>query len=129
MKALLIPAVLVPLTVSGSSRAATHSPQPTGLYSTMTISARTGDASGFEIFLLPGLDSMYVLFQIAEGAPSDPVLVRAAVADGAISFDLSPTIQQSLGRFTGTVSRAMLTGRFQDGTQITLPRRNSIWQR
>jgi hypothetical protein len=75
-----------------------------------------------------GMDGHYdVHFQMAEGVPEEPALVRASVVGSDIQFTVPDT-----GTFKGTVRADTLVGKmtFVSGNEeeIRLPRRKSYWQ-
>ncbi len=130
MKFILLSAT-VPLALAIAVVGAQPSQRPrvTGIYSDMRSSAQTGDADGYEIFVLWGVDKGFVLVQEAEGAPGDPVLVPAVLTDSTLTFDLRETILRGLGQFSGRFQGNQLNGRFTGvARQLVLARGRSFWQ-
>ncbi len=89
------------------------------------------DVGGMEVFITfttNGMDGHYnVHFQMAEGVPEEPALVRASVSGNDIQFTVP-----EVGTFKGTVGADALVGKmtFVGGNEeeIRLPRRRSYWQ-
>jgi hypothetical protein len=108
---------------------ATNSSPVTGIYSDMHVSATTGDLGGMEVFVLSSSRATFALVQMAEGAPSTPVLVPATVKDSTITFTLpESSALGGLGTFSGVVRIGHLRGRFTNDYVIDLPRGRSYWQ-
>ena len=126
---LIILFAAVPLALAIGGAQPSQRPRVTGIYSDMRSSAQTGDADGFEIFVLRGVDKSFVLVQEAEGAPSYPVLVPAVLTDSTLTFDLRETILRGLGEFSGRFQGNQLNGRFTGvARQLVLPPGRSFWQ-
>jgi hypothetical protein len=126
---LIILSAAVSLAVAIAVVEPSQRPRMTGIYSDMRSSAQTGDADGFEIFVLRGVDKSFVLVQEAEGAPGYPVLVSAVLTDSTLTFDLRETILRDLGEFSGRFQGNQLNGKFTGmARQLVLPRGRSFWQ-
>jgi hypothetical protein len=129
MKRTLFPALLLVVLAAILGARVTQRARVTGIYSTMRSSVQTGDVSGFEIFVLQGVDKSFVLVQEAEGAPGYPVLVEARLTDSTLTFDLKETILRGLGDFTGRFQGTQLRGKFTGVAEpLTLSRGRSFWQ-
>jgi len=115
------------LGVSFNSQAGVPKVQATGVFSNFHYVQEAGDVVGMEIHVLYG-NQYWVLFQLAEGAPSAPVLVEAKVMDGSIEFSL-PESFGILRTFRGKISKSGITGKFAGQSDtIRLPRTKSYWQ-
>ena len=121
-------AILLALVVASSRlNAQKVTVQDTGTFSNMYYNEEGGDALGEEIRILKGGVSYWVLFQYAEGEISVPVLVQAMVRGNQITFRL-PSTCEGFGKFTGTIHKSFLTGKFSDREKpITLKRGKSYW--
>ena len=109
--------------------AAQQRERQTGVYTNMRVSSATGDIGGIEIFVLGSNRGYHVLVQMAEGAPSTPVLAPAQIRDGAILFEMARDSRlRGLGAFEGTIGSGRLQGRFSNGFAVDLERGQSYWQ-
>ena len=125
----LILIALAALAELGRPDVALSPPSVTGIYTDMRVSATTGDLGGMEVFVLSSKRGEFALVQMAEGAPSAPVLVSASVKDSTITFTLpSSSALGGLGAFLGVVKGGHLRGRFANDYVIDLPRGKSYWQ-
>jgi len=102
------------------------------MFSDMHFVEEAGDVLGMEVFIVYSTDGLsgrhYALFQIAEGAPSPPVLVPVTVAADRIEF-VVPDLLETYGRFRGRVTPQALVGRFEKWDHdVVLPRGGSYWQ-
>jgi hypothetical protein len=111
------------------------SSSPTGIYSDFKYNTEGGDLLGAEVFLVRGTKGYFVIFQSAQGIPSDPVVVVATVKDGKLTFQLPKNESDYSGLFEATIYRDRLEGGFLDG-QLTpdgkkrfiLRKKKSYWQ-
>jgi hypothetical protein len=99
-----------------------------GIYSSMQ--AADGEYSGFEFIILPSDAGPFVVVQVAEGSPQQPVLLSARLGgtrssdNDAIQFD-----HPEWGPFRGVIAGDSLVGEFPRAKHtITLRRGQSIWQ-
>jgi len=99
-------------------------PQIAGLFSNMGVGAESGDVGGVELFITYGRDGFYALFQMAEGIPDVPVLVKLEVRDSTVTFTFpaDSRYHEGLRTFTGTVAGNGLTGKFANGYSVRLVR-------
>ncbi len=127
--AILAP-LLLPLALANASTV--ERVKITGCFTDMHDVAETGDVVGMEVCVRYGSSGEgadhWVLFQIAEGRPAPPVLVRAAVKGDSVEFTL-PVSQGRVGTFKGKVSASACVGTFS-GMQspVRLPRGKSYWE-
>ncbi len=86
------------------------------IYSRFCWHAEAGDLLGERILLFQDapLSKRYVVFQEAEGVPTQPEGVPASIGNGTIQFEVFANAPKPL-RFTGTITPDAITGRF-DGT-------------
>jgi hypothetical protein len=90
------------------------------------MEAVEGDYSGFEIFVLPSSEGDFVVFQMAEGWPSKPLLLAAARTSDSDSLAFE---HPEMGPFRGAISGDSLIGEFtRMRYTIRLARGPSIWQ-
>lgn len=85
----------------------------------------SGDISGYEIVVLPGIDHPNVVFQCAVGDVEQPILVAAKLEDQGLSFDV-PTNNLCPGHFVARVSGNSLT-LTSGASVIHLKRGTSFW--
>jgi len=104
---------------------------PTGIYSSLAASERSGDFVGLEIFVLQGATGHFAVIQGSEGAPGDPITVPLQVNGNAVRFSIPGRCACALpeGIYEAQLSqnRATLRGPGTFGER-QLPRRNSFWQ-
>ena len=115
---------MMPVALAGSSNA--EKVRVTGCFSDMRYVEEVGDVVGMGVFILHSTDGVsgdyWVVFQIAEGSPAPPVLVKATGSGEELSFTL-PASAGVLGIFKGTVSGVALVGKFSGMQEtIRLPR-------
>ena len=106
----------------------------TGIYSDMTFNQEGGDVVGVEIFVIFSRAGYFVVFQDAEGSPSEPVVVPAKIKNNEITFVL-PARNGYSGNFRGRIGNGSLTGKFNSGQlsssgtgEFKLRRKLSYWQ-
>jgi hypothetical protein len=101
---LLLCLVLLSCAARGPSASSTLRPRVTGMFSSMHFTEESGDVGGMEVFITyarNGVDGHYwVRFQMAEGVPDEPALVRAIVIRNDIEFTVP-----DLGDFKGVARR------------------------
>jgi hypothetical protein len=124
---LLLSLSLTSCAARGPAASRSHRPQITGIFSSMHFIPEAEDVGGMEVFITYASGHYNVHYQIAEGAPEEPALVRGSVVGNNIEFTVPDT-----GTFKGTVQADALVGKmtFVSGNeeQIRLPRRKSYWQ-
>jgi hypothetical protein len=106
----------------------------TGVYSDMRFAQDSGDILGIEIFVMFSRSGYWVVFQDAEGSPSEPIVVKAKISNDEISFSL-PHRNGYSGNFKGHIKGRFLVGQFEMGqlsdshsAKFKLKRKNSYWQ-
>jgi hypothetical protein len=100
----------------------------TGIFSDLRYSEESGDICGQELFIMLGLKKYFVVYQISEGAPSNPVLIEANINENKIEFKIPKTKYNSERIFKGIIMTDKLIGNFEGGDTIKLTRQNSYWQ-
>lgn len=90
----------------------------TGIYSDMAFNKEGGDVLGIEIFVMFTRSGYWVVFQDAEGSPSEPVMVAAEIKNNEITFSL-PERNGYVGAFRGHIGKEMLVGGFDSGQEAT----------
>jgi hypothetical protein len=109
---------------------------PSGIFGTFTkfevdkSDDGSGDISGYEVLVLPGVDYppfLYVVFQCAVGDVEPPVLVPAKVEGQGISFDI-PAVSGEFcpGHYVARLKGNALMMTHGDET-VSLPRGRSYW--
>lgn len=105
---------------------------PTGIYSSLAASGRSGDLVGLEFFVLRGATGHFAVIQGSEGAPGDPITVPLQVNGDSVRFSIPGKCACALpeGLYEAQLSRAgaRLRGPGSFGER-ELPRTNSFWQR
>jgi len=105
----------------------------TGTFSSLRYHDESGDVLGTEVRIVAGRHGFQATIQVAEGSPSNLVLVPTveATPDGRIRFVLPPN-DLTLKSFDGVVSDADLSGTwtYSDGRteRIHLKRGESYWK-
>ena len=118
------------MATSGSR--AQQQPRVTGFFSDMRYIPDVGDVIGTEVWIVYGGHRYYATVQVAEGAPSAPVVVPVEVSGSKVRFTIKqPLVSQdgkpapdAVTNFNGTITKAGLA--LDSGT--LLKRRNSYWQ-
>lgn len=78
--------------------------------------------------VLPNMNSAYVVFQCAEGVPSEPVLVPAKVSGKRLEFTVSQREGTCNGDYVGEASaRGMMLKRSGAERPEFLLRKKSYW--
>lgn len=103
----------------------------TGIYSSLSYNEEGGDLLGEELFIVWTDNGYQATFQIAEGVPSELILVNLVVKGNEVSFTI-PTGDYS-GKFVGHFDKGTLVGtlKFNAGgvVKLRLPKVNkSYWQ-
>jgi hypothetical protein len=99
----------------------------------MTYHAESGDVGGVEILIVFSLTNggrigqYYAYVQLAEGVPDVPQVVPVAVTGDSISFELAGPYAR-ISPFQGRVVGDSLIGRFQNGWDLRIGRRESYWR-
>jgi len=130
MKILRIPLLIIALLLLTGCQ-----PRKTGIFSSLDMD-KTGLVFGYEIFILKG-DSAnggesdyYAIVQCANGSISPPLFGQVEIAADQVII----TIQEQgvprcpASKFTGIVGFKELTGKFGNGKELALPRKDSFWQ-
>jgi hypothetical protein len=109
----------------------------TGIYSNLRYNKEGGDLLGVEVLIFPskGLTSFSALVQLAEGGAPFAVLVPVRVTGMQVEFTIPEGGPYAGVRFSGTVSRTELVGRWSSGSALGGPgdterlrRGKSYWQ-
>jgi hypothetical protein len=124
---------LLLLTNSGSK--AQQQPRVTGFFSNMRYIPESGDVVGTEVWIVYGGKSVYATVQVAEGAPTPPVVVPVEVSGSRVRFTVKQPLVDQAGKpapdfvthFDATVTKAGLSGTV-NSQRLNLKRRNSYWQ-
>ncbi len=127
----LLPALLLVASVSQAQDNPAQRRGPEfGTFSNLKFNEDTSDVLGFEITIIPGFRTAYVIFQCAEGAPETPVFVPAQVSAHHIRFIVPVTDPSSCGgEFTATVGARGIRLKQANNPADFLPRRRSYWAR
>jgi hypothetical protein len=95
-----------------------------GVYSNMN--AVDGDYSGFEFIILPANEGDFLVFQMAEGWPSKPLLLQLERTNDQTDVVFE---HPEMGPFEGKIRGNVLSGEFtRMKYRIELRRGRSIWQ-
>lgn len=107
---------------------------PTGLFGQLEYHKESGDVVGLEVFIVRGRSGYVAVLQLAEGVPEDPIVVPIKLEGAVLSFEVRFRKETTL-RYTGTVRRDGLYGRFDNGAFsdrddgfFLLRRGRSYWQ-
>jgi hypothetical protein len=102
--------------------------QMTGVFSSMVLNPETRDVIGYELTVSRVGDrgTYFVVLQCAQGVAEPPVVAKAEVADGVLTFSSSnPICGSKLRARPG--SKGMLL--WMDGkSQGLIPRQHSFWE-
>ncbi len=105
---------------------------PTGIYSSLSESERSGDVVGGELFVIRGATGHFGVLQGSEGAPGNPITVPLQVNGNSVRFSIPAKCACALpeGMYEAQLSQtsARLRGPGNFGER-QLPRTNSFWQR
>ena len=105
---------------------------PTGIYSSLSESERSGDLVGVEFFVIRGATGHFGVLQGSEGAPGNPVTVPLQVNGNSVRFSIPPKCACALpeGMYEAQLSQTSARLRGPDNFgERQLPRTNSFWQR
>jgi hypothetical protein len=92
------------------------------------IAEGAGDVVGMELLVIPNMTSAYVVFQCAEGVPSEPALVPAKVIGPKIEFTVKQRGGMCNGEYRGDAnSRGMLLKGSSAKHPEFLLRKRSYW--
>ncbi len=110
-------------------------PRKTGIFSSLDMD-KTGLVFGYEIFILKGdrpnggESDYYAIVQCANGSISPPLMGQVEMAADQVTITIqeqgTPSCPSS--KFIGTVGFKELTGKFGNGKELALPRKDSFWQ-
>ena len=117
---------------ASAAEPATPVSPPTGIYSSLSGSERSGDFVGVELFVIRGATGHFGVLQGSEGAPGNPITVPLQVNGNSVRFSIPPKCACALpeGMYEAQLSQtsARLRGPGNFGER-QLPRTNSFWQR
>lgn len=84
---------------------------------------------GAELTVIQQYNTAYVIFQCAEGVPTDPVFVPARVTGSTVEFTVKQENGVCNGKYsaTATAKGVRLSSDISPGTNEFLPRRRSYW--
>ena len=101
----------------------------TGTFSDMAFNRDAGDVTGHELHIAFTSAGYEGVFQVAEGAPSELMLVKVVFEGNKLSFTVPAG--SYAGSFSGLVGADGITGVLTHqngvGEKIDLPRRKSYW--
>jgi hypothetical protein len=103
-----------------------------GTYSSLAFDdeSGSGDLLGTEIQIIPQYGSARVLFQCAQGVPSEPLLIVAKVTATTVDFNIPDSPQGMCpGRYHGTLTKNGLQLSLNGKRTEVLPRTKSYWAR
>ncbi len=110
-------------------------PRKTGLFSTLELD-NDGLLYGYEIFIVRGdratgaESDYYAIVQCAQGRVSPPIVGQVEISSDQVKVTLpdheEPACPSS--QFTETLGFKELIGRFGNGKEISLPRKDSFWE-
>lgn len=119
------------LSLASAADSAAPTNLPTGIYSSLAASPRSGDVVGLEFFVLRGATGHFAVLQGSEGAPGDPITVPLEVNGNSVRFSIPDRCACALpeGVYEAQLSQtgARLHGPGTFGERL-LPRSNSFWQ-
>ena len=120
--------LLLMLIVIGPASVEAKEGRITGIFSDMHFVQEAGDVVGMEVFILYTGEGYYAVVQFAEGNPLVPVVVPVKVYKSSVSFTV-PLSTGASGKFIGIVSEEGLIGKFENGGEKFILKRNkSYWQ-
>jgi hypothetical protein len=127
MKSIYLKVILI-LFLIGLSFAGESKVKVTGIFSNLEYNEEGGDLLGKEIIIILGKEDYFVVFEVSEGGPSDPVLTKAKITGNKIEFTI-PEGQLVSGKFVGKISEKQLIGKFENQEDtIKLKRKKSYWE-
>jgi hypothetical protein len=96
----------------------------------MYYNKEAGDLVGYEIKIVSAKDGYEGALQIAEGVPSNLILVEIQSKENRISFSI-PEGNPYVGQFSGTIENNVLKGEFQfkggGSEKVEMKRGKSYW--
>jgi hypothetical protein len=116
-------------TVGGGQETKASPVKLTGTFSSLQFNDESGDLLGAEIKIVPIKDENYQgVIQIAEGEPSDLLVVNVIYSGESIEFIVPKPYE---GKFTGKISTKGIVGKlvYPNGGEMPLnmPRKKSYW--
>src|SRR6266849_10924659 len=100
----IIPACILFFLATYGSRAQ-QQPRVIGFFSDMRYIADAGDVLGTEVWIVYGGQRYYATVQVAEGAPSAPVVVPVEVSGWKVRFTIKqPVVDQEVKRAPDVVT-------------------------
>lgn len=98
----------------------------TGVYTSMEFHPLSGDTVGAELIVVYSTEGYFALFQVSEGYPARPVLVRPRIVekDGTIEFTVPEGVPWA-GTFRGTITGEAID--ITSGPGVLSPREESFW--
>jgi hypothetical protein len=118
--------------INRSPVAAQSSARITGTFSNLRYNKEAGDLLGYELKIVPAAGGRFQgALQIAEGAPSELMVVDIQAKGPDISFSIPDKYESYAGQFSGTVAAAGLKGEFKfkggGGEKVELKRGKGYW--
>ena len=126
-----LPVIVILLALVGVASVASAAPsiKHTGTFSDMAFNQDAGDVTGHELRIAFTSAGYEGVFQVAEGAPSELMLVKVVFDGNKLSFTLPAG--SYAGSFSGIVDANGISGvlTHASGAQekVVLPRRKSYW--
>ena len=110
-------------------------PRKTGIFSTLDID-KTGLIYGYEIFIIKGdrevgADSnYYAIIQCANGKVSPPLIGHVEMVADQITITIPSHVELGCpsSQFVGVAGLKELVGKFGNGKELRLPRKDSFWE-
>ena len=112
--AIFCPAAITLQLSSCTMASSEQSRERLAIYSNFCYHVEAGDLLGTRIILLQdyGADPHFIIFQQAEGDPTEPRIGRSEIRGGAIQFEVDLG-QPQHHRFSGTITPQSITGQLQ----------------
>lgn len=99
-----------------------------GCYSSFDYDEKSDALNGFQVTLIDSKAGYYALVEQSEKWPTKPFLVPANVEGSKVTFSIS-SIEKSLGKFEGRITRRALIGSFSNtDQQLNLRRQRNYWE-
>jgi hypothetical protein len=110
-------------------------PRKTGIFSTLDMD-KTGLIFGYEIFILKGdraegaESDYYAIVQCANGKVSPPLTGQVKMESDQVTITIPFNVELGCpsSQFIGTVGFKELVGKFGNGKELRLPRKDSFWE-
>ena len=105
--------------------------KPQGTYSTLKYNREGGDLLGYEVRIVPTVNGLQAVVQVAEGVPGPLYIVPVLEKDGIIKFEI-PITANVRGAFEGKATAVGLEGKLTlpaGTTNILLKRKTSYWEK